>query len=336
MSTSAQYASTPKVGSAVLTTADNSLTAPTTVGTVFTAGASGSRIDYIEAIGLSTTLASIINLFIYDGTNYFLWQQVPVTAITTSTTGASFVANLSSNNNANAMPLVIPTGYSLRASITVDQNSILSANRSAAAASANPASGALVTLTTAASATAIAAAATVSSTYYTLTSTPYVMPNPALVSLTSTGNQSAINFTIRGIDTTGTEVSETIAGPNNTTVYSTNVYTQVLSVYTSATMTGTTSVGYGSTYIPALPVKITQTSAATSNSGVTWTIKGVSQLGTIISESLTGAGIGATVTSTNTYRSLTSITGNASATAASFGNANLNGSIRVIAYGGDF
>jgi hypothetical protein len=42
MATSAQYASTPVFGSATLSTADTSLTAPTTVGTVLTAGASGS------------------------------------------------------------------------------------------------------------------------------------------------------------------------------------------------------------------------------------------------------------------------------------------------------
>jgi hypothetical protein len=336
MSTTAQYASTPKVGSALLTTGDVSLTAPTTVGTVFTAGASGSRIDYIEVIGVATTISTLVNLFIYDGTNYILWQQVPIPANTVTTTVPSSAAYLSSNNNANILPLSIPTGYSLRATISVSQNSILSANRSAAAASANPASGALVTLSTAASTAAIAALATVSSTYFTLTSTPYIMPNAGLVSITSSGNQSAINFTIRGLDTTGTEVSETIAGPNATTVFSTNVYLQVFSVYSSATMTGTTSVGYATTYNPSLPVKITQTSAATSNAGVTWAIRGVGPIGTILSESLTGAAIGSTVTSVNTYRSIVSIIGNASATAASFGNANLSGGIRVIAYGGDF
>jgi hypothetical protein len=124
MSTSAQYASTPKVGSALLTTADTSLTAPTTVGTVYTAGASGSRIDYIEVMGVATTSAGIINLFIYDGTTYSLWQQVPVISITTSTTTPSFVANLSSNSNAIVMPLTIPTGYSLRATTTVAQTGV--------------------------------------------------------------------------------------------------------------------------------------------------------------------------------------------------------------------
>jgi len=124
MSTSAQYASTPKVGSATLTTADTSLTAPSTVGTIVSAGSSGTRIDYIEVIGVATTVASIVNLFIYDGTNYILWQQVPVIAITSSTTAPAFVSNLSSNSNSNVMPLTLPTGYSLRATTSVTQTGV--------------------------------------------------------------------------------------------------------------------------------------------------------------------------------------------------------------------
>jgi hypothetical protein len=124
MSTSAQYASTPKVGSANLTTADTSLTAPTTVSTIVTAGSSGTRIDYIEIQGVATTVAGLVNLFIHDGTNYILWQQVPVIAVTSSTTAPAFVANLSSNSNANVMPLTIPTGYSLRATTSVAQTGV--------------------------------------------------------------------------------------------------------------------------------------------------------------------------------------------------------------------
>ena len=124
MASSAQYASTPRVGSATLTTADTSLTAPTTVGTVLTAGASGTRIDYIEVQGVATTSAGLVNLFIYDGTNYILWQQVPVIAVTSSTTAPAFAANLSSNSNANIMPLTLPTGYSLRATTSVSQTGV--------------------------------------------------------------------------------------------------------------------------------------------------------------------------------------------------------------------
>lgn len=124
MSTSAQYASTPKFGSATLTTADTSLTAPTTFGTIVTAGASGTRIDYIDIQGVATTAAGLINLFVFDATNYILWQQVPVQVVTSSTTVPAFAAILSSNSNANIMPLTLPTGYSLRATTSVTQTGV--------------------------------------------------------------------------------------------------------------------------------------------------------------------------------------------------------------------
>lgn len=124
MATSAQYAATPKVGSALLTTADTSLTAPTTVGTVLTAGANGTRIDYIDIQGVATTVAGNINLFIYDGTTYMLWNQVNVIAVTSSTTSPAWQAVLSSTGNANLMPLTLPTGYSLRATTSVAQTGI--------------------------------------------------------------------------------------------------------------------------------------------------------------------------------------------------------------------
>ena len=124
MATTAQYAATPRVGSATLTTADTSLTAPTTVSTILTAGSSGTRIDYIEVIGVATTTACLVNLFIYDGTNYILWQQVPIIAVTSSTTAPTYAAYISSNANANIMPLTLPTGYSLRAAVTVTQTGV--------------------------------------------------------------------------------------------------------------------------------------------------------------------------------------------------------------------
>lgn len=124
MATSAQYAATPRIGSATLTTADTSLTAPTTVGTILTAGSSGTRIDYIDIQGVATTTASIINLFIFDGSNYILWTQVPVIAVTSSTTAPAFAATLSSNVNANIMPLILPTGHSLRATTSVSQTGV--------------------------------------------------------------------------------------------------------------------------------------------------------------------------------------------------------------------
>lgn len=124
MATSAQFAATPRIGSALLTTADISLTAPTTFGTVLAAGSSGTRIDNIDIQGVATTVASLINLFIFDGTVNILYAQVAVQAITSSTTSPAFTAALSSNVNSNIMPLILPTGYSLRATTSVTQTGV--------------------------------------------------------------------------------------------------------------------------------------------------------------------------------------------------------------------
>lgn len=124
MSTAAQYASIPEVGTALLTTADTSLTAPTTFGTIFTAGASGSRCDYINVQGVATTVAGLINIFIFDGTTSSLYTQIPVNAVTSSTTSQSFSASISSNTNPNILPINLPTGYTLRATTSVAQTGL--------------------------------------------------------------------------------------------------------------------------------------------------------------------------------------------------------------------
>lgn len=347
MATTPQYAATPKVGSCLLSVADTSLTAPTTFGTAFTFGASGSRIDYIDVQAVGNTTAAIVNLFIHDGTTYSLWQQIPIPASTVSATAPAISYPISSNSLANVMPLQAPNGYSLRATITASQ---IAYNPSTTGLSVSAAvgSGAFAVLNgtvfgtgsggtgVAASTTAIAAAATVSSAYFTLTSSPYALSSPAQVSLTSSGNQSAINFTIRGLDATGTEISETIAGPNNTTVFSANIYSAVISVYSSAAMTGTTSVGYSTSCSFPIPTKITQVSANVSNATVTWTITGINSAGTLTTESLTGAAVNSVVTSANTYRIVTNIRASAAATAASFGTPVILSGVRVVAYGGDF
>jgi hypothetical protein len=124
MATSAQYASTPRVSSAALTTADTSRTAPSTVGTVFTAGSSGSRIDAIEIVGTATTTATMARLFIYDGSTYRLWKEVPVLAVTPSSTLPVFDYRLNAAINPELLPLVLPTGYSLRAAVNDTQTGV--------------------------------------------------------------------------------------------------------------------------------------------------------------------------------------------------------------------
>ena len=111
MSTAAQYASTVRAAAAQVTTANPNRDGTTgTYVNVFTAGASGSRIDDIYMTATVTTTAGMIRLFISDGTNTRLLSETPVAAITVSATTAAWTAVFLSQG------LVIPSGYILKAS----------------------------------------------------------------------------------------------------------------------------------------------------------------------------------------------------------------------------
>lgn len=116
MAASAQYASTPKVGVGQISTANTNRDGTGTIGTVFTAGSSGSRIDMIDIQATATTTAGMVRLFLHNGTTAFLLAEVPVVAVTPSGTIPAFSAQLNSNTMTQILPIVIPTGWSLRAS----------------------------------------------------------------------------------------------------------------------------------------------------------------------------------------------------------------------------
>lgn len=67
-----------------------------------------------------------------------------------------------------------------------------------------------------------------------------------VLTLTSGGNLSGINFTFAGTDTSGNAVSETIAGPSGNTVSTTNAYHKV-TITPSGSSATTVSVGTGAT-----------------------------------------------------------------------------------------
>lgn len=64
------------------------------------------------------------------------------------------------------------------------------------------------------------------------------------ISLTSTNNLSGVNFTING-SSYGTAISETIAGPNNNTVQTTEIFDTVTSITTNGAVNAV-SAGIGS------------------------------------------------------------------------------------------
>lgn len=115
MATDPSFAATPHT-SAVLTnaSADTSETAPTSVATVFTAGASGSKIEQIRITQILTTTASgVINIFVHDGSTYHLLDFYPYAANTVSTTAGVLPVDFLYNN------LAIASGFSIRVTNTV-------------------------------------------------------------------------------------------------------------------------------------------------------------------------------------------------------------------------
>jgi hypothetical protein len=108
MATTPQFAATVRTGAVSIGTADTSRTAPTNVGTLFSAGSNGSRVDEIDIVAAGTTTAGVVRIFVYNGSTYYLLREVLVSATTPSTTVAVFSNTLVFSN------LVIPSGYSIR------------------------------------------------------------------------------------------------------------------------------------------------------------------------------------------------------------------------------
>lgn len=116
MSSTPAFASTPNVGSASLGGFDTSLTAPSTVSTILTAGSSGAKIDEIVVQGTGTTVAGVVNIFVHDGSSYSLVDQFLITAVTSSTTAVAF------RNTRQYANLILENGWTLRASHTTTGN----------------------------------------------------------------------------------------------------------------------------------------------------------------------------------------------------------------------
>lgn len=104
------FASTPARVAAQVTTADTSRTAPSNVVTVLTADTNGTKIsEVVIHCTAAITVAGMVRLFIYDGTNYRLYDEIPIPV---DTVGANDPAYRVAKQYQN---LVLKSGQSLRA-----------------------------------------------------------------------------------------------------------------------------------------------------------------------------------------------------------------------------
>lgn len=111
MAATVNYASTPRSSGVNISTANTNRDGTGTLGTVFTAGASGSRIDLVDIVAQGTTTAGVVRLYVYDGTTNRLLSEHLVGAITPSTTVEVFNTQITFDNG-----LILPVNYILKAS----------------------------------------------------------------------------------------------------------------------------------------------------------------------------------------------------------------------------
>jgi len=86
MSSNPSFISTARIGRCSLSTANTATDGTGTITDLITGVAAGTRILQIRAQGTATTVAALVNLFINDGTNWDLFDQFTISAVTGSTT----------------------------------------------------------------------------------------------------------------------------------------------------------------------------------------------------------------------------------------------------------
>lgn len=90
MAVNPAFASTPRVGSAQVSTANTNRDGTGTIVDVLTGVAAGTRVFEVVVQATVTTTAGTVRLFYDDGTNVRLFDEIGVTAITPSGTTVAF------------------------------------------------------------------------------------------------------------------------------------------------------------------------------------------------------------------------------------------------------
>jgi len=86
MAASPAFISTPRIGRVSLSTANTATDGTGTINDLIVGASAGTRILSVNVQGTATTVAALVNLFLYDGTNYDLFDQFTISATTGSNT----------------------------------------------------------------------------------------------------------------------------------------------------------------------------------------------------------------------------------------------------------
>jgi hypothetical protein len=114
MAANPAFISVARIGRASLSTANTATDGTGTITDLILGVAAGTRVLQIRAQGTATTAAALVNIFLNDGTNWDLFDQLTIAAVTGSTTAKGHQVITSYTD------LVLPSAsWKLGATITV-------------------------------------------------------------------------------------------------------------------------------------------------------------------------------------------------------------------------
>ena len=86
MATSPAFISTPRIGRLSLSTANTATDGTGTINDLIVGASDGTRILSVNVQGTATTVASLVNLFLWNGTTWDLFDQITISNATGSNT----------------------------------------------------------------------------------------------------------------------------------------------------------------------------------------------------------------------------------------------------------
>ena len=90
MAASPAFISTPRIGRVSLSTANTATDGTGTINDLITGVSAGTRVLSINVQGTATTVAALVNIFLWDGTQWDLFDQITISATTGSNTTKAY------------------------------------------------------------------------------------------------------------------------------------------------------------------------------------------------------------------------------------------------------
>lgn len=118
MAASPSFISTPRIGRLSLSTANTATDGTGTINDLLVGVSAGTRVLSVNVQGTATTASALVNLFLWDGTQWDLFDQITISATTGSTTAKAYRLVTAYTD------LVLPSAsWKLGATITVQPTS---------------------------------------------------------------------------------------------------------------------------------------------------------------------------------------------------------------------